>query len=93
VSFEPKGWKSWGNEPDQVRFALPNSASSDHTQASGRISKRTQKLYCYTFEAGRIRRDTTHRRIAILRTFRNPVLSNMPKVPLHRNELEVLCPV
>ena len=38
-------------------------------------------------------RATTHRRIAIFRVFRNPVFSNMPRVPLHRKEEEVLSSV
>ena len=53
-----------------------------------------QFYYLLTMRAvGLIFLVTTHRRIAILRVLWNPIFSNMPNVPLHRNELEVLSPV
>ena len=36
---------------------------------------------------------TTHRCIAIFLVFLNPAFSNIPRVPLHRNEHEIFCPV
>jgi hypothetical protein len=51
------------------------------------------KLYPILARVAGILLTTTHRRIAILRAFRNPISSNIPRVPLHRKEEEVLSSV
>ena len=101
-----KSWRSWPGRRDSRRRAL-NALVWVRSPAGPDFLKvwfpSAQEERCHSPDwppeltegsgAGRILRSTTQRRIAILRTFRNPAFSNMPRVPLHKNELEVFSPV
>ncbi len=84
-----------GRTPLRSRDQCPSPEISELASIgvpAARAKRRVQ--FADRFErSGGILRDTTHLRMAILRSRVNPAFSNMLSVPLQRNELEVLWPV